>query len=411
MKADTDFGTVRSSIALLISTLLLYACMKLDGYSKRDNSGHSGGASGESAQGGDSGHGDTAGGASTIGDSEISTRASNIGGTSNTGGLLGVGDSMPIAPTSGQSCSGLTAKCQQNESCCTGYSVPGGTFMMGRGITITDGDYYPEGHSDEVPAHSVSVRSYRLDKFEVTVGRYRRFVDAYAAGWRPVVGETGAHAQIPESGWLDGWDDSSNYGTKLPPTGSDFASTKAMFATRLKCDATYQTWTDVAGSNESFPINCVNWYEAMAFCIWDGGYLPTEAEWEYAAAGGNEERLYPWGSLPTPNRSLATYGDLESGAATPFLAVGSKTDGHGRWLHEDLAGSLWEWNLDARADDWYSNEKASGADVCYLAAPTIRISRGGSWYHLANLLRVTYRGGSEPTYRSSRLGLRCAGAK
>jgi formylglycine-generating enzyme required for sulfatase activity len=280
--------------------------------------------------------------------------------------------------------------------------------MMGRSTTSTDGDYYPEGRADEVPAHRVSVRSYRLDKYEVTVGRYRRFVDAYATGWRPQAGTTGAHAQIPESGWLGGWDDSNDYGTKLPPTGTDFAATKAMFATRLKCDAAYQTWTDAEGANETYPINCVNWYEAMAFCIWDGGYLPTEAEWEYAAGGGDEERRYPWGSSPEPTRSLATYADFEFGAGSPFVAVGSKTGGRGRWLHEDLAGSLWEWNLDARADDWYSNEKASGEDVCYLAAPTIRISRGGSWYHLAHLLRVNYRGGSEPTYRSSRLGLRCA---
>ncbi len=49
-----------------------------------------------------------------------------------------------------------------------------------------------------------------------------------------------------------------------------------------------------AGSNENQPINCVTWYEAFAFCISDGGYLPTAAEWNYAAAGGSDQRAYPF---------------------------------------------------------------------------------------------------------------------
>ena len=54
----------------------------------------------------------------------------------------------------------------------------------------------------------------------------------------------------------------------------------------LLCAAT-ATWTHTAGAQENLPIDCVNWYEAYAFCIWDGGFLPSEAEWEYAAAGGS----------------------------------------------------------------------------------------------------------------------------
>ena len=60
------------------------------------------------------------------------------------------------------------------------------------------------------------------------------------------------------------------------------------------------TWTPspVSGSasQENLPINCVDWAEAYAFCIWDGGFLPSEAEWEYAAAGGSLQLDYPWGS-------------------------------------------------------------------------------------------------------------------
>ena len=58
----------------------------------------------------------------------------------------------------------------------------------------------------------------------------------------------------------------------------------------LKCYPGYQTWLDTPGTptEEDYPINCIDWYEAFAFCIWDGGYLPTEAEWGYAAAGGQQ---------------------------------------------------------------------------------------------------------------------------
>ena len=59
------------------------------------------------------------------------------------------------------------------------------------------------------------------------------------------------------------------------------------------------------GPHETLPINCIDWYEAYAFCIWDGGFLPSEAEWEYAAAGGDEQREYPWGSTD-PECDLAT---------------------------------------------------------------------------------------------------------
>src|SRR5580704_6839465 len=55
-----------------------------------------------------------------------------------------------------------------------------------------------------------------------------------------------------------------------------------------------ETWTETAGSSENLPITEAHWYAAYAFCIWDGGFLPSEAEWNYAAAGGSDQRAYPW---------------------------------------------------------------------------------------------------------------------
>ena len=97
---------------------------------------------------------------------------------------------------------------------------------------------------------------------------------------KPPAAATGAHPNLANSGWDAAWNQFLSADT-------------ATLIGAIKCNATFQTWTDTAGSNENLPINCLTWYDAMAFCIWDGGYLPTEAEWNYAAAGGleNSERI------------------------------------------------------------------------------------------------------------------------
>ena len=69
------------------------------------------------------------------------------------------------------------------------------------------------------------------------------------------------------------------------------------------------------GANESLPINCITWYEAFAFCAWDGGFLPTEAEWNYAAAGGSEQRAYPWSNPPTSTTIDCSHANYDDCAA------------------------------------------------------------------------------------------------
>ena len=169
----------------------------------------------------------------------------------------------------------------------------------------------------------------------------------------------------------------------------------------LKCDATYQTWAGVAGTAEaeSLPINCINWFEAEAFCIWDGGRLPTEAEWNYAAAGGKAQRMFPWGST-APDCSYANF----SGCAGTVNRVGSEsTKGDGLYGQSDLAGNVWEWT-----QDWGSPYANPCSNCVNSTASPTRVPRGGSFYHDATFLLSSYRDGFSPSGRRSYYGARCA---
>jgi formylglycine-generating enzyme required for sulfatase activity len=231
------------------------------------------------------------------------------------------------------------------------------------------------------------------------VGRFRKFVEAYP-GNKPLSG-AGAHPQIAGSGWDVAWNAS------LP---TDQAALKAA----VKCAATFQTWTDSAGANENLPMNCMSWFEAFAFCAWDGGRMPTEAEWNYAAAGGSEQRQYPWSIPPTStmiDASFAVYdchGDGSQAANCSFadiLNVGSKSPkGDGFWGQADLGGSMLEWNLDC-----YVSPYVTPCDDCaHLLNGSSRVIRGGSWAMFSVDLFSSDRTGDSPTSRRPFNGARCA---
>jgi formylglycine-generating enzyme required for sulfatase activity len=113
----------------------------------------------------------------------------------------------------------------------------------------------------------------------------------------------------------------------------------------------------------------VNWFEAYAFCIWDGGFLPSEAEWEYAAAGGSQQREYPWGSTdPGMGNEYAIYNNYYPSGVAP---VGTTTLGAGLWGQLDLLGEVHEWNL-----DWYATYDDPCVDCADLAAASDRVTRG-----------------------------------
>jgi sulfatase modifying factor 1 len=295
------------------------------------------------------------------------------------------------------SCSSLASSCGPTgtASCCGSPLVPGGTFD--RSYDVGSDGMYPS------TAYPATVGDFRLDTYEVTVGRFRQFVNA-SMGTQANPPSMGAGARTlngmtSQGGWDRAWN------------GSLTANTSTLVA-GAKCGQN-QSWTDTPGANEALPMNCITWFEAFAFCVWDGGFLPTEAEWNYAAAGGSEQRAYPWSnpaSSLTIDCSYANYGTGGTAYCVnpPYGAVnrvgGESPKGDGKYGQADLAGNIWEWTL-----DWYQSQYGNPCNDCAdLTAASSRVVRGGNFAAVASYLRGASRLNLMPDQRSYWFGVRCA---
>ena len=362
-----------------------------------DSSGGSAEAMGGSAPRGGSASGgalDTAGAAGSGAGQLHGSGGGDGHGDAGAGGEAGGNDD---GGGEARDCSATGPSCNEGwlcsgESCCTSLFVSGGRY---------------ERTSDEA-ASATTVSDFCLDKFEVSVGRFRSFLDSYRE-WRatghPASGE-GAHPQIGgASGWKDEWT------PELPVDLSEFLDHGHLIPASSR--SSYPTWSEYA-SVDPLPINYVSWYEAFAFCIWDGGRLPTEAEWEYAAGNGSENREYPWGSGIDETRAVydcAGAGDIGSCDRSDILPVGSKPAGNGYFGQSDLAGNMSEWVFDAFAP------YPAVCQDCVQTDGSERVTRGGNWWATAEApvfqsraatLRVPLRVQGAANLHERTIGLRCA---
>jgi sulfatase modifying factor 1 len=291
------------------------------------------------------------------------------------------------------------------ESCCTSLLVPGGTFY--RTYDPTGGA--PDGGPVTV-GDPATISSFSLDKYLVTVGRFRQFVKAWKGGWTPPP-DSGKHSHLnggrglvdvgvlPDAGvvYETGWQASDNVNIAISDTG-------------LVCQGD-ATWTPAPGASEHLPINCESWLQARAFCIWDAGFLPSEAEWEYAAAGGSEQREYPWGSTaPGTMSQYAIYGcyypngDRNCVVSAAYAPVGYPALGAGRWGQLDLEGEVVEWNL-----DWYRDSYSEPCTDCSVLTQGVstELVIGGCTENDTYLF-PSQRGSNDPIEFIGDTGFRCA---
>jgi formylglycine-generating enzyme required for sulfatase activity len=224
----------------------------------------------------------------------------------------------------------------------------GGKFLMG----CVDGD---RGCDDgEKPRHDVRLpRGFKLMSHELTREEYARFVE--------VVGST-------------------SVGRWLGPSG-------------LK---------ERSGPEGAHPMASVSWFEATLYCAVVGARLPTEAEWEYAARGGNPGGIYPWGNEEYSGGQANARGTRGRDRWEGTAPVGSfSPNGFGLF---DMAGNVWEWTASVYGAYPYS---AGGGRESSLSGEA-RVVRGGSFDGSPWFLRASLRVDCSPDFRGDYFGFRCA---
>ena len=218
--------------------------------------------------------------------------------------------------------------------------IPGGEFNMGVKTN-------PNAPYVDDPVHRVRVDSIYIDKYEVTNVQYLKFCEA-----------TGH--KLPEFWGMDQF-----------CSGPDFPD---------------------------HPVTGVTWPDAMAYAEWKGLRLPTEAEWEFSARGGLENKKYPNGDPMNP--SLANYNGTQGEA----MSVGSyPPNGYGLF---DMAGNVTEWVLDYYEKDYY----LAGPKVNPMGpgAGKRRVIRGGGWRSGSMCCTVNFRQSLRPNWVDFNVGFRCA---
>ena len=237
-------------------------------------------------------------------------------------------------------------------------TVEGGTFTMG--CTFEQGNDCEE---PELPAHAVTVNSFLMSKFETTTQQYCEFLNAINCPPSGIV--DGKKYIVYENGQDDLWAMVNYVGGKFVPKDG---------------------W-------EYIPIMSISWYGADAFAKWAGGRLPTEAEWEFAARGGNLAKNTKYSGSNSWNEVAWVFENTNR--VHPYR-VGLK-DSNELGIY-DMSGNVWEWCNDWYDSDYYS-ESPSNNPQGYDPLPQeihVKVIRGGSWFDTENDARVSQRDNCYP---------------
>lgn len=301
--------------------------------------------------------------------------------------------------------------------------IPAGTFMMGADSR--------EARPDEFPKHPVSVSSFWMDETEVTNAQFREFVNATAyvttaeqkPDWEELKKQLPPHTPRPADSLLV-----ASSLVFVPP------------AAPVSLHNVGQWWAWVQGADwqhpegpgssiegkDRYPVVHISWDDANAYARWAGKRLPTEAEWEWAARGGLENKPFPWGheaidaGKPKANTWQGRFPDQNSMKDGHFQAAPVKSfPANGFGLY-DMAGNVWEWCADWYRHDYYLSLAGEG-EVKNPQGPETsldpqeplipkRVQRGGSFLchdSYCSSYRVSSRMKASQDTGLSHAGFRC----
>ena len=216
--------------------------------------------------------------------------------------------------------------------------LEGGPFFLGAGAG--------QGNVNERPARRVCLSPFRMGIYPVTVGEFRLFVET--TGYTPPA---------------------------------------------LLCDGRFGC--------DDHPVVGVTFQDAIAFSEWAGATLPTEAQWEFAAKGGEKFPLYPWGNAP-PTPSVSNIDNV-SKCTSP---VDSCPGGRNPYGLFDLCGNVWEWCLDSWTPGFYRSLKKGCQDPINDTPGSERVLRGGGFDSIASQGRCSFRYRAAAGTRNRAIGFR-----
>jgi formylglycine-generating enzyme required for sulfatase activity len=253
-----------------------------------------------------------------------------------------------------------------------------------------------DGYDDEQPVHTVKVSSFYMGRYEVT---NQEVVDVFTRGIES------------EALYVDATTVKNNYGDKQELLNLDSQSCQIVYS---------RGGLAVQPGKENNPVIRISWYGAVVFCNllseirdyepaynlsdWScdftvNGYrLPTEAEWEYAAKGGNNHDSYTYSGSNTAG-DVGWYWDNSGSETHP---VGGKSP-NSLGIY-DMTGNVWEWCFDWYGSDYYST--MSLVDPEGPDSGSNRVLRGGSWLSITNYLRCALHLGYNPTFTHDSFGFR-----
>ncbi|MCU1224929.1 MAG: Sulphatase-modifying factor protein [Edaphobacter sp.] len=280
-------------------------------------------------------------------------------------------------------------------------SLPDGNFLMGTN--------YAHGFpaDGEGPVRPVSLSAFDIDTFPVTNEDFAAFIVA-----------TNYRTEAELFGW------SFVFWSHIPETRFEALVEDTAAHTPWWCKVPGATWNRPEGPGSDIedrlnhPVVHVSWNDAVAYSTWASKQLPTEAQWEYAARGGLEQKLYPWGDDLTPegeHRCNIWQGQFPVEDTAEDSFAGScpvdafPPNGYGIY---SATGNVWEW-----CADWFHTDFSQGATSPDPSGPNTgqtKVMKGGSFLCHAsycNRYRVAARTSNTPDSSASNIGFRCARKK